>query len=801
MTINNSSRTAGPYYGNGSTKDFPFAFKVFSRADLLVAMTDEATQVETILTLDSDYSVALNPDQNSNAGGVISLTTPLPVGMSLAATSNIPITQNLDLTNQGGFYPKVINDALDRIVMQVQQIGARVGLGMNVGASAALDAMLKFRDTLASSAGAGQVSTSYGQDGAVTQTLQDIFRERLTVTKFGIRPGVAFTASNCDGYAKLAKYVNQRGGNVEIVWPPAADKYYFSPRTNANYKNSTTFAWRGAIELVDVKNVYHIIAGATIHLDADPTWIRANPLPVNSTVDESVFQFRSSVAGGCSYVGVIGPGSITTNDTLDSAADSDGTTMGVAFRACTNTVLANVTAEYWGTDSFYYGSSYGNTFGGENHILINPVSNRAHRQGISIVRNSHGRIFGGYLHDTYGGTFGHGIDWEPDGGNTQEDWTVVGLRTSNNQRGAFNFINTRRVRFIGVDCDEQHAETAGTIYIDGSNVVGFDVEEISFIASRLVGLQPVVYVTGGPTVAGGIDKIRFTNCEVGTLSNTPLTGAWLRVNPDGYSTRRIGTFTFDGCRIVGNGGLVMRGDGTNQARLQLINRCKWYLTNPNGTALSVSWSCGGTFVDLDGVDMSIDPSKTLVTQSPYIQTGRLQNCRLQGHAAAKLEWVDYGAGRTAFEIGWNEFSTYSYYKGVASVLTLPIPGAVQTKGTGDFGATFRVLHGGRQRVIAYTNTPSAFVDGQAPRDGDITYNAGNAAASSAVVGYIFDGNLNAWRQHSHIVKKGLSTGRPIISGTELADVGVTYLDTTLSPNGKPVFWNGSAWVDATGAVV
>ena len=33
MTINSSTRIAGPYTGNGSTTAFPFSFKVFTTAD------------------------------------------------------------------------------------------------------------------------------------------------------------------------------------------------------------------------------------------------------------------------------------------------------------------------------------------------------------------------------------------------------------------------------------------------------------------------------------------------------------------------------------------------------------------------------------------------------------------------------------------------------------------------------------------------------------------------------------------------------------------------------------------------
>ena len=48
------------------------------------------------------------------------------------------------------------------------------------------------------------------------------------------------------------------------------------------------------------------------------------------------------------------------------------------------------------------------------------------------------------------------------------------------------------------------------------------------------------------------------------------------------------------------------------------------------------------------------------------------------------------------------------------------------------------------------------------------------------------------------IKKDTTANRPTPSAS---DIGLQYLDTTLDADGKPIAWNGSAWVDATGAVV
>lgn len=127
MTISSSIRKAGPFVGNGSASVFAFTFRVFQASDLEVVRITVATGVETTLTLNSDYTVSLNADQNGNAGGTITLTAgALASGYNMIITSNIANLQPTDLTNQGGFYPEVITQALDRATIQIQQLDERL---------------------------------------------------------------------------------------------------------------------------------------------------------------------------------------------------------------------------------------------------------------------------------------------------------------------------------------------------------------------------------------------------------------------------------------------------------------------------------------------------------------------------------------------------------------------------------------------------------------------------------------------------------------------------------------------------
>jgi hypothetical protein len=126
MTVSNTSRRAGPFYGNGVTKQFPFTFKVFSADDLEITYTD-ADGNEAVVT--SNFTVTLNANQDTSPGGTI--TYPV-VGAamvnpeSLVAIGDLDYEQGTDLTNVGRFLPQAVEDALDRLAILSQQLFERL---------------------------------------------------------------------------------------------------------------------------------------------------------------------------------------------------------------------------------------------------------------------------------------------------------------------------------------------------------------------------------------------------------------------------------------------------------------------------------------------------------------------------------------------------------------------------------------------------------------------------------------------------------------------------------------------------
>lgn len=130
MTIESSApRKAGPFPGDGLNTAFDFTFKVFATSDVVATFTDSLGN-ESTLVENSDYTVELNPDQDTNPGGTVTYPNPaadppianLAADERLTLSSDIPGTQGTQLPNAGGWYPKIVEAALDKLTALIQQL-------------------------------------------------------------------------------------------------------------------------------------------------------------------------------------------------------------------------------------------------------------------------------------------------------------------------------------------------------------------------------------------------------------------------------------------------------------------------------------------------------------------------------------------------------------------------------------------------------------------------------------------------------------------------------------------------------
>lgn len=129
MAISNEVRRAGPFIGNGTQKEFPFAFVVLQPSDVAVYLFDGVSGSKAD---SSTFNVTLNDNQDNNPGGLVTLYSPIPVGRNLSIISEMPFTQPMVLTNRGGFYPEIINTSADRTTIMCQQLKEEVDRSLKV---------------------------------------------------------------------------------------------------------------------------------------------------------------------------------------------------------------------------------------------------------------------------------------------------------------------------------------------------------------------------------------------------------------------------------------------------------------------------------------------------------------------------------------------------------------------------------------------------------------------------------------------------------------------------------------------
>jgi len=211
MTISSTNRKAGPYIGNGTTTVFPFYFKVFTAADVEVVRLTVATNVETTLAITTDYTVTLNTDQNANPGGSITLVAgALAAGYNLVLTSAIGNLQPTDLTNQGGFYPDVINDALDRATIQIQQLQEGLDRAALLPITSAADSAALVADIIRLADSADNLDIDANNIGSINTVAGAISNVNTVATNIASVNAVAGNATNINA-------VNANSTNINAV--------------------------------------------------------------------------------------------------------------------------------------------------------------------------------------------------------------------------------------------------------------------------------------------------------------------------------------------------------------------------------------------------------------------------------------------------------------------------------------------------------------------------------------------------------------------------------------------------------
>lgn len=210
MTISTSTNKVVAQ-GNGATTAFSFAFLMPAAANAVVTVVDNLGNQ----TVQAATQYSLSGIGNAN-GGTLNYPlsgSPLPSGWTITLQRVLPLQQLTSLINQAGYFPAVVEGALDNLEMQVQQIAAVTGGNVSIQfppadpltlnsvlppAAARAGSLLSF-DSL------GNVVASAPQSGTATSLAANLLNSvnaTLGAAMVGFNSALAYAAGTV-GYALL----------------------------------------------------------------------------------------------------------------------------------------------------------------------------------------------------------------------------------------------------------------------------------------------------------------------------------------------------------------------------------------------------------------------------------------------------------------------------------------------------------------------------------------------------------------------------------------------------------------------
>ena len=120
-----TTNTVARYTVTAGVLEYSVPFPLYEVGDVLV-LWSAAGGKESALALTNDYSVEIFPD--GSGGTVTLLAGRVPAGATLALVSNIPETQELDLSHTAEVDTESLERELDRQVQMIQQHRAELDL-------------------------------------------------------------------------------------------------------------------------------------------------------------------------------------------------------------------------------------------------------------------------------------------------------------------------------------------------------------------------------------------------------------------------------------------------------------------------------------------------------------------------------------------------------------------------------------------------------------------------------------------------------------------------------------------------
>lgn len=216
------------YAGNGVSTAFAIPFAVFDATHVVVIERAGDTGAETVLTQGTDYSVSLNPDQNTAPGGTVTAATAPASGVQWTIRRDTARVQGTDYVENDNFPADTAERTVDKPVAMIQEVDESLTRTLRLprsdSASAELPTLAGRVSKIVGFGAAGELTmypppsisglSEVLPDGATAGVSADLLIRKLIevdIYAFGAHPS-ATAAQNDAAIALAVARVNDLGG-------------------------------------------------------------------------------------------------------------------------------------------------------------------------------------------------------------------------------------------------------------------------------------------------------------------------------------------------------------------------------------------------------------------------------------------------------------------------------------------------------------------------------------------------------------------------------------------------------------
>jgi hypothetical protein len=130
MTVSITTNRSGPYTTDGVATGYAYSFPINEDTDLRVFQRTTATGAVSELTLNVDFTVSGAGDP---AGGTVTIAPAIASGYTVLVLRAVPMTQEVDLSNQGGWFPEVHEGEFDLLTFFAQDMQEQIDRCVKIG--------------------------------------------------------------------------------------------------------------------------------------------------------------------------------------------------------------------------------------------------------------------------------------------------------------------------------------------------------------------------------------------------------------------------------------------------------------------------------------------------------------------------------------------------------------------------------------------------------------------------------------------------------------------------------------------